>query len=359
MKNKFITIPLLFIMIAVLFSACSTSSLTSGQSWPGLTADSEAGAVYLANGSKIYAVDADSGSLIWSYPEKPSNRQTFYAKPAIAGDQLIIADLKDSVIGLDIESGNEKWVFDGADDRFIGGAVFANDTIFAPSADYNVYALDLYGKEQFRMETKQFNWSTPVVDGDVLYLTSMDHYLYAFDTTNGDLIWKIDMGGPMNGSPALAENVLYVGTINKEIIAVSAQTGKFIWRTPVDSYVWASPVVVDDMVLVGDESGKVYSLDIENGKMNWTAEVGSSITASVTVLGENIVVVSHDRVVIAFNFDGGKEWTRTVPDSAGTLCSNPVVINDLMIIPLTQGSESMLAAFDSNGNQTWTFMPQN
>ena len=358
MKNKLFKIPLLFVLIAVLLGACSTSGLTSGQSWPGLTADAETGAVYLANGSVIYAIDAESGSLMWSYPEKANARQSFYAKPAIADDQLVISDFKNNVIGLDLTSGNENWVFDGARDKFIGGSVFANDTIFAPSADNFVYALDLNGHLLFTMETEQINWSAPIVVDDVVYLASMDHNLYAFDAASGTEFWKTELGGAMNGSPVFSDGVLYVGTLNKEMFAVSAETGNIVWQKSVDSLIWSSVVVVNDMVLVGDELGRVYSFNAADGSLNWTGEMGSAVTAQVVVLEETFVVVSRDRDVVAFNFEGGKEWTRSVSDSTGMLNGDPVYVDGLIIIPLTQGSDKMLVAYDANGNEVWSFVPE-
>ncbi|NSW53719.1 MAG: PQQ-binding-like beta-propeller repeat protein [Anaerolineae bacterium] len=359
MKKNWYQLLSLLLLGAVLLASCSGSALSAGQSWPNVAADPESGVVYLTAGSILYAVDAESGSLVWTAPEKPNARVSFYAPALVVEDQVIVGDFKSSIHSYNASDGGENWVFEGARDKFIGGATFGNDLLFAPSADYSVYALDLNGDLAFKMKTEQVNWSTPVLDETHVYVTSMDHFLYAFDINTGELEWKTDLLGAVSGSPALLDGVLYVGTLNREVLAVSTGDGEIIWTASVNDYVWSTPEVWDGMLFIGDAAGTVYALDSENGDQVWSASTGSPITARLTTLGDLLVAVTRDRDVIAFNpVDGSKEWTRSISDATGSLHSNPVVVGDLIIIPLTQGSDQLMAAYDANGNAVWNFLPE-
>src|SRR5262245_51223998 len=72
---------------AFLLSACSGGTVR-GMSWPGLATDGTA--VYLADGSFIYAVDLSNGTELWRYPGSRNGKLTFYSTPAITPDGLVI-----------------------------------------------------------------------------------------------------------------------------------------------------------------------------------------------------------------------------------------------------------------------------
>ncbi|MBI3739151.1 MAG: hypothetical protein HY258_08920, partial [Chloroflexi bacterium] len=73
---KRLTILSLFLLGAILLSACSSSG--RGASWSGLSAD--ANNAYLADGSLVYAVRLSDGAKVWQYPEKSAG-QIFYSAP--------------------------------------------------------------------------------------------------------------------------------------------------------------------------------------------------------------------------------------------------------------------------------------
>ena len=357
MSKKIFPLIGLIVLGALLLSSCAGSALGAGQSWSNVTANQETGVVYLSAGSLIYAVDAKTGSLVWTAPEKPNARTTFYAPGLVVEKQLIVGDFKSAVHSFSTVDGSEGWIFEDARDRFIGGAAYANDLIFVPSADYSVYALNLQGDLVYTFETGQVNWSTPVTDEDNVYFSSMDHHLYAYDLSNGELVWKTDMGGAINGSPALGDGMLYVGTLNREVIAVNASDGSIEWRSGADDYLWATPLAHDGIVYIGDALGEIHAYDAATGDLSWTAAAGSPVTAKLTVVGDNLVAVTRALDVVAFSFDGEKVWTRSVTDSTGVLQSDPVLVGDLLIIPVSAGSDTLMVAFDAAGNEVWSFLP--
>lgn len=359
MTKKILTLIILSLLGALMISSCTSSSLAAATSWPGITADTENEIVYLAAGSQVHAVSTKSGSLVWSYPEQAARGVTFYSAPTIVDDLVIAGDYKNSIHAIDVDNGAEAWIFDEARDKYVGSPVFANDLVFAPSADYNIYALDLNGDLQFTVETEQANWASAVSDGETVYVPSMDHQVYAIDTNSGDIHWKIDVGGAVAAAPALVDDVLYTATLNKEVLALDTADGSILWRADVKDFTWTPPVVIEDLVVVTNASGELFALNNADGSIEWSADSGAEVTAAVTPVAEGFIVVNHAGDVISFSLDGTKQWTRSVNLETASLPSTPVMVGDLVLIPVAQSSEALLVAFDMNGNEIWSFTPSN
>jgi outer membrane protein assembly factor BamB len=359
MTKKVLTLILLTLLGAMLISSCTSSSLAAATSWPGITADAENEVVYLAAGSSVYAISTKSGSLVWSYPEKAARGVSFFTAPTVAGDLVVAGDYKNSVHAINADNGSEAWLFEEARDKFVGSIAFANNMLFAPSADYNIYALDMNGDLAYSIETEQSNWASAISDGETVYVPSLDHNVYAFDANSGDISWKTDVAGAIAASPALVDDVLYIATLNMEALALDTSDGSILWRTDIKDFTWATPVVIDGVVVVTNASGEVFVLDSTDGSLNWSADSGAEVTAAVTPTEEGFIMVTHAGDVIAFSLDGSKLWTRSVNLENASLPSTPVMVGDLVLIPVAQSAEALLVAFDLNGNEIWSFTPAN
>ena len=359
MTKKVITLILLALLGALMISSCTSSSLAAATSWPGITADVENEVVYLSAGAYVYAVSSKSGSEIWHYPEDPIRGVTFYAPATIAGDLIVAGDYKTSLHAINANTGNEAWVFSEARDKYVGASTFANDMVFAPSADYNIYALDLNnGDLNFTVETEKSNWASAVSDGETVYVPSMDHSIYAFDANSGDITWKTDVDGAIAAAPILVDDVLYITTLNEETVALDCTDGNILWRTDMEDFAWAPPAMIEDTLIVINASGTVFALDSADGSPLWSADSGGEVTAAAVAVEGGFVVVTHDAEVVSFSLDGGKQWTRSINSDTGSLPSTPVVVGELIIIPVAQSSENLIVAFDMNGNEIWDFAPE-
>ena len=337
------------ILIAALFLTSCSGSLLSGSSWPGIASDGEK--VYLANSTTITAYNQETGTTVWSYPEKPDNKTMFYAAPFVDGDELIVGDYTRSLYSLDKNTGNQNWVFHKADGRYVASPLVMDEYVIAPSSDHSLYVLDRNGELIWEYETGQMIWAQPVSDGERVFVASMDHNLTALDLASGKELWNLDMGSAIVFSLAMDDNSnLYVGTIENKIVSVDGSSGKILWQRETEDAVWAKPLYHDGNIYVGDLAGNVYSFDIENGQVNWTTSLNGAIMAPGSLVEENIVFVTEAGVVAALNVDGGQVWQKTFE---GNLFSVPVVLEDKLMIGLTD-SDNVLMAIDFNGNPIWT-----
>mgnify|MGYP002631699159 CR=1 FL=1 len=345
------------LLLATLFlSACGGAF--SASSWPSITYDADNNFVYVAYGQGVYALQPENGVQAWSYPLEPSNAVTFFAAPSFdQSGNLIVGDYNKGLASIDpTQNGAPNWVFNEAGDRYIGSSATSGASIYAPNADGSLYAISESGTLEWSFKTDEAIWSSPVTDGEKVYVASMNHTLYALNAANGQVVWEQDMGGTVVADLLLGENgMLYVGTFNNEILAISSTNGRLQWSANTEGWVWGGASENEGVVYIGDLEGNLYALDAGNGNQVWRINAGGAITSQPLVANDHIYVGSENGQVIAVDFDGRIQWTKTFVAQA---YSSPVLAGDLVIVGFVEG-ESTVSALDFNGNIVWSFTPQN
>jgi len=349
MKKKILIITM-FAILAMSLTACSGVMNASG--WPGISGDEDS--VYVAYANEVYSLRLKDGSLNWRFPEKVEAARTFFANPAVNGASIIVGDYKNQLYSLDIETGSTRWTFDEAKNRYIGGALIVEDTVLAPNADHKLYALDLNGNLKWTFEARQALWSTPIARDNVVYLSSMDHYLYALDIRDGSLIWEVDLGGAIVYSPSFDTDTIFVATLSNEVIAVDANNGAIKWSNLAESGLWSQPIYHEEVVYYGDSAGKILAVNASDGSLIWDYQMGEMVSGAPVVMPSGIVFAGENGKLIALNFDGEILWTRSI---TGKLFTGPVVVDGMLVLGISQGEE-VLKAYDFNGNEIWKFTPE-
>jgi len=330
-------------------------------SWPGLSADAET--AYIANGGLVYAINLKNGGVNWQYPaDKADAKEAYFADPVLTEDeQLILASAgpDHSLISVNPASGHLNWSFGDAEGVWVGSPLVIGETIYAPNADGKIYALDIKGSFLWAKHiSDNALWAQPVSDGEYLYITSLDHHVYAFDIARKEIAWEIGLNGAIPGQATLDENgVLYVGALDSTITAIDSQSQKILWSTSLNGWVWDSAVVEDNILYVGDLEGYVYALDTEDGSLLWTpAQPNGPITGSPLVTENLIIIGTEGGSAYAFDKDGGSIWQQNIN---GKLYTNPVLGGELILFtPMENESDIVLVALDLDGRQVWSFTPE-
>jgi outer membrane protein assembly factor BamB len=349
MKKKILII-IMFSILAMSLTACSGMMNASG--WPGISGDEDS--VYVAYANQVYSLRLKDGSVNWRYPEKVEAAKTFFANPAINGSNVIVGDYKNTLTALNIQTGVANWTYEGAKNRYIGGALVVEDTILAPNADHNLYALDLNGNLKWKFLANHALWSSPIVHDNVIYLSSMDHYLYAINIKSGDLIWEVDLGGAIVYSPSFDTDTIFVATLANEVIAINAKDGSTKWKNTSETSLWSQPVYYDDVVYYGDTVGKIYAVSATNGNSIWDYVMGEMVSGAPVVMPEGVVFAGENGKLVALDFNGNILWTRSI---TGKLYTGPVIVDDMLILGISQG-EDVIKAYDFNGNEIWKYSPE-
>jgi alcohol dehydrogenase (cytochrome c) len=122
--------------------------------------------------------------------------------------------------------------------------------------------------------------STPVADGDTVYVQDLRSNVFALDRADGALQWAKRFSARNDGPNGLAvDGERVYGATDAEAFALSASTGKQLWRRPLvgpsEQFVDVAPVVWKGIVFVSTVGyapfgrGAIYALDAATGTVRW------------------------------------------------------------------------------------------
>lgn len=406
-STKFFTFLSLIVIASLGVSACGTNAGgTSG--WPGFAANDSL--AFVAAGSHVYAVDIQAGKQAWTFPTIPEGGPSgplaflspstpvanqsvtsFFADPGVSDDLLLVGAERPLnaysgvLFGLDPTTGKPYWclAFDpkgvapeanapgstacqlvsnpvsASDNRIIGGLTLADNNAYFGLANGWIYALEVTTESvtvKWTAQAEHAIWDAPRVDEETVYVSSLDHKLYAFDRETGSVKWKQDLSAAVVGTPALEDGTLYLGSFGNKMYALDAQTGDEKWSAAAHDWVWGGPVLQDGLLYFTDLAGTVFAVDAETGSQKWAVTPGKVIRGSPAVIPDTVFVGDKGGTLFALNpADGAIRWQQ--PISKGEILATPVVVNNLVLVTPHLGDNLLVAYETSTGALKWAFAP--
>jgi len=196
-------------------------------------------------------------------------------------------------------------------------------------------------------------WTSPVSDGKIAYLPALDHHLYALNLSDGSLVWKKDLGSALLSAPLLVDGTLYLTSMNGEVFAIKPADGSIVWQTKTDGRIWASLLFNENVLYTGNIDGKVFAISTADGNVLWQGDAGSAVVGGAALFGDGVAFPTEGGSLILFGLNGEKLWNQSV---SGKLYTTPVVSGDILVVAVTEGTDSLLAdAFTTSGQQAWFF----
>lgn len=295
----------------------------------------------------VTALSLKTGKELWKFKTGGS----IFSSPAVHDDKIVFGSADGNVYCIN-NKGKDIWKFKtGA--AVLGCPKIENNVVYIGGSDHHFRAIDLNtGKEKW-----SFNGldgpvvSTPVIYKDDIIFGAWDTYLYSLNKNTGALNWKWSNGSSIrNYSPAacipvIKDDVVYVVAPDRYLSAIDAQTGKTLWRTN-ESTVRESIGISEDKKFIygktmndtlavfatgrepqkaawklnvgygyehtpsmlierqgnfffGTRNGIVYSIDIADKKTAWAYKIDNSMVNTVNVLNnKNIIASTMDGKVV-------------------------------------------------------------
>ncbi len=200
-------------------------------------------------------------------------------------------------------------------DRVFEGcpAVAQDGTIYVPSWDRHLYALDPSGGAKWSVELSGAVRSSPVVAQDGTVYTAAGGRLYAISPA-GAVLWSYDAGTEIRSDPAIGLNgVIHVGCEDGHLYAV-LPNGALAWSFEAQSRIRGGPSIADDgTVHFGSDDRRVYALG-PDGAFVWSYETGGVVEACPAVGADGAVYVgSSDGTFYVLEANGTPRWTDSLP----------------------------------------------
>lgn len=255
-----------------------------------------------------------------------NNDRRLNSRPVIAEGKLFAGDASGRITALDAESGTEIWsvrlrVANRYDQMSFGsGLAYDSGRIYAHSG-YNFFvALDAEtGAEIWRTETLvPFHGAPTVVDGRI-FVTSDDNELLALDTATGAVLWTyqgiVETARLLTGpSPTVLGDIVVAPFASGEIVALRVQNGNPVWSDSLTraggltamseiNDVAGSPVIMDGTVYAMSHSGTLVAIELRTGERVWTQPAGGLHTPWVA--GDFLYVITNEAELVCLNRNSG------------------------------------------------------
>jgi len=249
------------------------------------------GILYVGSQGGFFALNATTGSIIWSSPEQTH----LWGSPAISNGILYIPH-RFNLTARNATTGSPLWT------KEIGHAFYTNEE--SPTVAYGMIFVGVRGKTLALNATNgEIIWSSipgseesaPAVSEGKWFISRRGSPgIFALDTTTGEVIWNSTSCSDVASSPAVAHGKVYVGTLDAKIYALNETNGEICWVYQASDKIWgSSPAITDGKLYIGSLDGKVYAFGeryTPTADFTWTPQtprVGESITFNASISTPN------------------------------------------------------------------------
>jgi outer membrane protein assembly factor BamB len=315
-------------------------------------------------------LDANGEPLVWQINGNDYDNAKFFAEPLqISEDTLLVTtlDRRLFLVGLDTTQlqGVLTEPIEGRGNA-VTRPIIEDETLLMGLSE-RLVALDSSFDPIWTIGTEHGVWAEPLVMGDVVYFTSLDHFMYAADVATGDVIWSLDLGGAAAAVPVYdpEREVFYVGTFGSKVLKITSD-GNIEAEFETGEWVWGEPTLLDGRLYVADLSGAVYNLDPDTLTLDgegWESQVATgAIRTPPVVFDDYVVVASRDQSVYWLDRESGNEIFNRPLD--GEILSDILYFpadedkgleESLIIVSTLSNRESLVAFGAENGERIWTY----
>ena len=221
----------------------------------------------------VYALNATTGELLWKFKAKGE----VHSKACIENGVVFIGSDDGKLYSLELATGKQIWN-QRLNERVYNEPFVFENSIFISVRFHKFYSIDaLTGKINWAKEIEdRYHHSNkkPVIVGNAVIYGCLNGYCYAFDRMTGEVIWIYQAGkltpeeekmGMIAGS-ILAEPVVYkksiiifsVGSIH----ALDSTNGKLLWKIEMNQPLETDPMIRGDTLYLGGNDGKLYAFNL-------------------------------------------------------------------------------------------------
>ena len=253
-----------------------------------------------SNNGKMYSIDLMTGAVLWTFDTKSE----LVAEPLLDEGVLYFISGTQSLYALDASTGRQIWIHNRQDTSnsmtIRGGSrpSIAGGIIYAGFSDGSLVALNAKtGTEQWEITLNRDARfrdidSSPVLDGDRIYINSYDDKLYCLSTEKGEIIWSAPVGGA--STPLIAGDRIYTTSSKGELLAVAKKDAAILWRRKASDGIFTDPVSYLDLIVAGESQGKLVFLDAASGQLAGSFEPGRGVFSRPTVNDNMVYFVSGE-----------------------------------------------------------------
>ena len=266
------------------------------------------------NLAKFYAVDIQSGALLW----EKKNSSSFNSQVKIYKDKFFAIDFDNILRSYSIENGEEIWQFK-TEKSFIKSQkklslLIVNDKIFFNNSLGDISAVDI--------ETGNMLWQKPtqmsslyedtfslktsdlIASSDLILFSNNKNEFYSLDIKKGSLNWKQKINS--NLRPTLIGNLIFTISIEGFLIIIDKRNGNIIRSTDIFKSFGSKKrkkiepigfIVGIDNIYLTTSNGLLLVVDILNGKTKSILRIDNKKISRPFVLNQNLFIIEKSSII--------------------------------------------------------------
>ena len=208
----------------------------------------------------LYAFDVAEGVERWRF----TAGDKVWSTPAVVEGVVYFGSIDGNVYAVSLEDGHKLWQF-RTKGAVAASPTFARGRVYVGSFDSVFYAIDAQtGVEFWRFkDANSWFWGRAIATDDTVYAPSLDGNLYALNIDTGRLRWTLETEGPIAGSPVIVHDMIAVASDDGKIRLARLRDGQEMGDCNVGEKIRSSLVEKEGFIYFGARDGSVRALKIE------------------------------------------------------------------------------------------------
>ena len=292
-------------------------------------------------------------SINWKLDTRAaSNEAAYRLRPLIIGERAYTIDTSGMIASVDIATGRKLWNY-ATDLLALSGLSGNENLLIATSGDGDVAAFRFLEKglePLWKIRIGSEIRSIPAVDGDQVFVRSVDGKLRSLSIDDGSEQWTVAGRVPAlsltgNSEPLVDAQLVYMGFDDGKLIAYERRSGKTRWestislpsgRTEVERLVDVDGrfVIRNGVIYVSSFQGRLAAVVAANGDLLWSREFSSFQPIAID---DNAIYLAADNSDL-WSIDrrtGSAFWKQDVLHARKITA--PAIINDKLVVADLEG----------------------
>ncbi len=333
----------------------------------------------IENFEKEFSLNEGKGILLkksskdWFFYSGDSDDH-FVFSPIVKDGKIFALDPTEVLAARDLASGKKIWKTKLFPKTYLQNyrspkISYAAGKIFAIGGVNKIAAVnEVDGKILWTKDISSIPVSSPISDGKLVYVTTNNNKLYAFNAEKGELEWVHSGILRPTAIFGAAEPVLYKDLVitsysSGEIYALKRKTGEAVWSQDLnlsrainsDFYlndIDATPIVKDDVIYAIGNGGLMMAINSTNGNYLWRKEIAGIV--NFWAAGEFLFVINNDNKLLAIHKkSGGIKWISQLPNfkkenkpTTKIIYSGVIMAGDKLLISRVDGQLLIVSPID-------------
>ncbi|MFN7730847.1 MAG: PQQ-binding-like beta-propeller repeat protein [Pirellula sp.] len=260
---------------------------------------------------RVVCVDRKTGEIRWTKEWTGSMTVPFFAArngswirstPASDGQMIYVGGIRDVLVALDCQTGEEKWRVDFAEKT---GKVPDFGMVCSPLIDGEfIYVQAGKGLQKLYKSNGQVVWSALQDSGDIMssgafsspVITTLEGkrqllvqtrtYMAGVDLESGSKLWSYEVAafrGMNILTPTVWDNGIFTSSYGGRSLLLDVKTGSTTtrWENKLEGYM-SSPVVIDHYLYMHLRNKRFACIDLKEGKEAWVTRPFGEYWSMVT-----------------------------------------------------------------------------